>query len=504
MPFAAGVDAALTATCAHIDKMPLSSQPQRTPGPPAGPLSLPRAQICFVYVVLCNLCGFKQRKISKKQKGEQLFRCSGWRCKKHSRFTFLLPVCWRHPSYSPHCCSQGIEFNYLLGGQKTCNCNFYFRVTPSEQKGDLGSLRLHPGITSGQGMVVEAWLTFMLMQTIWGSINSKRKRVLVPSLLIGLAYAVTTIAGVGYRITKTGILNKFFFSRTFKVSASSTGPLSPFLHPILLLKPKMIFFLISSGTPVQAWIQPELWVQRWSSTSGTITGFVHFDLLSGFIMVDSLRKENLFRIELKKCFFMCWRKKCNFDIILFFYSWHRHVFLLDQSSQIDQLKFSWHFPLLIQYWAFFLVKKGKHIKAAYPSRGSRTTMTRMTTRTTARSTHEGHTASWEQCGLKSPLLCCRFTGSAPYSALQWPPSFSVSFWTTLTHLNSQTITVSNWTCATLAGLANLNAKQWGKHRGWQSHPTAAISCEWLEAIPDEIGPWCYVRSGLHSAFRRPL
>ena len=57
-------------------------------------------------------------------------------------------------------------------------------------------MTLHPDITIGQGVVMEAWLTFILMQTIWGSINSKRRRVLSPSIPIGLAYVVDILAGV--------------------------------------------------------------------------------------------------------------------------------------------------------------------------------------------------------------------------------------------------------------------------------------------------------------------
>ena len=57
-------------------------------------------------------------------------------------------------------------------------------------------MTLHPDITIGQGVVMEAWLTFILMQTIWGSINSRRRRVLSPSIPIGLAYVVDILAGV--------------------------------------------------------------------------------------------------------------------------------------------------------------------------------------------------------------------------------------------------------------------------------------------------------------------
>ena len=57
-------------------------------------------------------------------------------------------------------------------------------------------MTLHPDITIGQGVVMEAWLTFILMQTIWGSINSRRRRVVSPSIPIGLAYVVDILAGV--------------------------------------------------------------------------------------------------------------------------------------------------------------------------------------------------------------------------------------------------------------------------------------------------------------------
>ena len=57
-------------------------------------------------------------------------------------------------------------------------------------------MTLHPDLTIGQGVVMEAWLTFILMQTIWGSINSRRRRVLLPSIPIGLAYVADILAGV--------------------------------------------------------------------------------------------------------------------------------------------------------------------------------------------------------------------------------------------------------------------------------------------------------------------
>ena len=73
---------------------------------------------------------------------------------------------------------------------------FPFRITPSKQRDDMEVMTLHPDITIGQGVVMEAWLTFILMQTIWGSINSRRRRVLSPSIPIGLAYVVDILAGV--------------------------------------------------------------------------------------------------------------------------------------------------------------------------------------------------------------------------------------------------------------------------------------------------------------------
>ncbi len=48
-----------------------------------------------------------------------------------------------------------------------------------------------------QGMFVEMWLTFILVQTIWGATNKKRRRVLMPGLPIGLAVALDIITGVG-------------------------------------------------------------------------------------------------------------------------------------------------------------------------------------------------------------------------------------------------------------------------------------------------------------------
>ena len=94
-----------------------------------------------------------------------------------------------------------------------------YRITPANRRHDLGLMTLHPDVTLGQGVVTEAWLTFILVQTVWGALNSRRRRVLSPSIPIGLAYSLGTMAGV-----------RGFFSFLFNFfiyTCPTFGPLVP-------------------------------------------------------------------------------------------------------------------------------------------------------------------------------------------------------------------------------------------------------------------------------------
>ncbi len=44
---------------------------------------------------------------------------------------------------------------------------------------------------------MEAWLTFILVQTVWGATNGRRKKLFMPSIPIGLAVTMDIMAGVG-------------------------------------------------------------------------------------------------------------------------------------------------------------------------------------------------------------------------------------------------------------------------------------------------------------------
>ena len=60
----------------------------------------------------------------------------------------------------------------------------------------MAATLVHDDLTAWQGVLVEAWLTFILVQTIWGATNSARKKLFMPSIPIGLAVAMDIMAGV--------------------------------------------------------------------------------------------------------------------------------------------------------------------------------------------------------------------------------------------------------------------------------------------------------------------
>ena len=75
-------------------------------------------------------------------------------------------------------------------------------MTAEENHGNFARTTVHSSIKQWQGVFVEMWLTFILVQTVWGATNKKRRRVFIPSLPVGLAVALDTMTGVcaGYTI----------------------------------------------------------------------------------------------------------------------------------------------------------------------------------------------------------------------------------------------------------------------------------------------------------------
>ena len=71
-----------------------------------------------------------------------------------------------------------------------------FSVTASQHRGSLARTEVSDDIEQWQGVFVELWLTFILVQTIWGATNRRRRRVFLPSLPIGLAVALDIMTGV--------------------------------------------------------------------------------------------------------------------------------------------------------------------------------------------------------------------------------------------------------------------------------------------------------------------
>ena len=69
-------------------------------------------------------------------------------------------------------------------------------MTAEENHSNFARTTVHSSIKQWQGMVVEMWLTFILVQTVWGATNKKRRRVFTPSLPIGLAVALDILTGV--------------------------------------------------------------------------------------------------------------------------------------------------------------------------------------------------------------------------------------------------------------------------------------------------------------------
>ena len=70
-------------------------------------------------------------------------------------------------------------------------------VTPALRREALAATVLHPELEAWQGVLVEAWLTFILLCTIQGATNARRKgSVYMPTVVIGSFVTVAVLSGV--------------------------------------------------------------------------------------------------------------------------------------------------------------------------------------------------------------------------------------------------------------------------------------------------------------------
>ena len=72
-----------------------------------------------------------------------------------------------------------------------------FSVTPASRLENLSATLLHPELEAWQGVLVEAWLTFILLCTIQGATNARRKgHIYMPTVVIGSFVTVAVLSGV--------------------------------------------------------------------------------------------------------------------------------------------------------------------------------------------------------------------------------------------------------------------------------------------------------------------
>ena len=82
-------------------------------------------------------------------------------------------------------------------------------VTPALRREALAATVLHPELEPWQGVLVEAWLTFILLCTIQGATNARRKgSVYMPTIIIGCAVTVGVMSGVRMELF---VVMYFFF-----------------------------------------------------------------------------------------------------------------------------------------------------------------------------------------------------------------------------------------------------------------------------------------------------
>ncbi|ELT87914.1 hypothetical protein CAPTEDRAFT_37043, partial [Capitella teleta] len=85
---------------------------------------------------------------------------------------------------------------------------FVYGMIPSASRGHLSATSLGPGVEPHQGFLIEAWITCLLVLTVFGSTNKKRKGSLhMPAVPIGLAVALGIMTGVNAFGSTGGSMN---------------------------------------------------------------------------------------------------------------------------------------------------------------------------------------------------------------------------------------------------------------------------------------------------------
>ena len=69
-------------------------------------------------------------------------------------------------------------------------------MTDSDNREELAATTVDPSLEAWQGFIVEIWLTWILVQTIFGATNLRRKKVFMAGIPIGMAVALDVMAGV--------------------------------------------------------------------------------------------------------------------------------------------------------------------------------------------------------------------------------------------------------------------------------------------------------------------
>lgn len=70
-------------------------------------------------------------------------------------------------------------------------------MTPSDHRGSLAATKIDDSMKQWQGFLIEMWATCILLLTIYGSVNLKRKGVLhMNTIPIGFAVALGIMSTV--------------------------------------------------------------------------------------------------------------------------------------------------------------------------------------------------------------------------------------------------------------------------------------------------------------------
>ena len=76
-------------------------------------------------------------------------------------------------------------------------------MTPSAHREGLAATTLHPEVKPWQGMLIEAWITAILVTSIHGATNQQRKGALfIPTIPIGFAVALGIMSAVSAHTAK--------------------------------------------------------------------------------------------------------------------------------------------------------------------------------------------------------------------------------------------------------------------------------------------------------------